>query len=203
MRDRFPAPTEITVTGSSAGGFGTFPGYGVIRLVYPDTPVLVLNDSGPGLRNDDEQAHMERQDSTRSRDVVPSSCTDCADQLSFLIDWWLERDARLRVGLFSYLGDFVIADALDLSSQEYGELMRNVTDEIHMRHPGRFKRFLAAGRAHTILLGAGRGPNGFGTEGTLTTLAIDGTPLLDWIADFIVDGPRWQDLVDLDEDLAP
>ncbi len=203
MRDRFPTPTEITVTGSSAGGFGTFPGYGVIRLAYPDTPMLVLNDSGPGLGNDDEQTRTERQENTRSRDIVPSSCVDCADQLAFLIDWWLQRDDRLRVGLFSYLGDFVIADALALSSEEYGELMREVTDEIHMRHPNRFKRFLVTGRAHTILLGAGRGPEGFGTEGTLYTLAIDGTQLTDWISDFIVDGPSWADLVDSDAQSEP
>jgi hypothetical protein len=196
MRDRFPDPQEITVTGTSAGGFGTFPGYGVIRVAYPDTPLLVLNDSGPGLANDeDEQGRLERQENLRSRDIVPASCTDCADQLAFLIDWWLERDDLLRVGLFSYLEDFVVAPTLGLSGREYADLMRDVTDEIHMRHPDRFKRFLPAGEAHTILRGAGVSPEGLGAEGTLSTLEINGTRILDWIADFIVDGPTWRDLV--------
>lgn len=199
MRDRFPDAEEITVTGTSAGGFGTFPGYGVIRIAYPDTPLLVLNDSGPGLaNNDDEQARLERQENLRSRDIVPTSCTDCDDQLAFLIDWWLERDDLLRVGLFSYLEDFVVAGALDLSGQEYSQLMRDVTTEIHMRHPDRFKRYLPAGEAHTILRGAGLSPDGIGAEGTLSTLEINGTRILDWIADFIVDGPSWQDLVGAD-----
>jgi len=198
LRDRFPAPEEISIAGTSAGGFGTFSGYGVVRIAYPDTPILVLNDSGPGLSNDGALARRERQKNLRSRDVVPPSCTKCGDQLAFLIDWWLERDELLRVGLFSYLEDWVIADSLDLSGQEYEELMRDVTSEIQGRHPDRFKRFLVAGVSHTILRGAGLSPDGLGTEGTYTMLAIDGTQLTDWIADLIVDGPRWQDLVDPD-----
>lgn len=196
LRARFPDPEEITVTGSSAGGYGTFPGYGVVRVAYPNTPLLVLNDSGPGIANndEDEQSRRLRQENLRSRDVVPPSCTDCADQLTFLIDWWLERDARLRVGLFSYTEDFVISGSLGLSGPEYWDLLRETSSGIHARHPDRFKRFLPEGRAHTILFGGGRGPAGFGTEGTFNDMAIEGTELVDWITDFIVDGPRWRDL---------
>lgn len=198
LRDRFPAPEEITVSGTSAGGFGTFPGYGVVRIAYPDTPILVLNDSGPGLSNAGALSRREAQRNLRARDVVPPSCAECGDQLAFLIDWWLARDPQLRVGLFSYLEDWVVAGFLDLSGQEYETLMRDVTTEIQARHPDRFKRFLLRGESHTILRGAGLSREGLGTEGNFTTVAIDGTRLVDWLADFIVDGPRWRDLVDPD-----
>src|SRR5207302_1776982 len=46
MLREFPHPERIVVSGSSAGGYGTYSGYSVTRVAYPDTPILVLDDSG-------------------------------------------------------------------------------------------------------------------------------------------------------------
>lgn len=57
------------------------------------------------------------------------------------------------------------------------------------------RRIPPAGEPHRILRGVGLSPAGLGAEGNINTIAIDGTVLIDWIADFIVDGPSWPDLV--------
>ncbi len=198
MRDNFPNPSEIMVSGSSAGGYGTFTGYGVMRVAYPDKKIYVLNDSGPGLQNNDDQKSIdERAENWDFEQFIVDGCERCGEQLTFLIDWALANDPDTRMALFSYKRDFVISDFLMLERTDYRDLMLDVTDVVHALHADRFKRFMVEGESHTILLGVGVAP-GFevGVEGTFASLAIDGIGLSDWVADFVSDGPAWQDLIE-------
>ena len=186
MRREFPSPDRIVVSGSSAGGFGTYTGYGVTRVAFPDTPILIFNDSGPGLQNPaDTQAVQDRLANWNFTRSVPASCTRCATQLTYLSEWALGRDPSLRAAYFSYLQDAVIRSFLSLDGAAYESLLREVTDDIHSRHPDRFKRFFVQGAGHTVL-----------ELPTFSTLEIMGTAVRDWTADFLVDGPAWQDLVE-------
>jgi hypothetical protein len=186
MREQFPAPQQIVVAGSSAGGYGTFSGYGVARVAYPDTPILVLNDSGPGLQNpDDTQNIQDRLDNWKYAQFVPPSCTRCSTQQTYLTEWGLERDATLRVGYFSFLQDVVIRTFNNLSGEAYEALLREVTDDLHGRQAERFKRFFVQGSGHTVL----ELPTFYATE-------INGTSMRDWTADLLTDGPAWQDLIE-------
>jgi len=197
MRASFPDPSDIVVSGSSAGGYGTFSGYGAMRVAYPDKSVLVLNDSGPGLQNNgDPEAIAERSENWRFDEFIVEGCTRCDEQVAFLIDWALENDSDTRFALFSYQRDFVISDFLALERAAYRDLLLDVSGEVAARNPDRFKRFLIDGESHTILLGVGIGP-GFqvGVDGTFDSQQIDGTDLPAWVADFLIDGPVWRDLV--------
>ena len=186
MRDAFPNPEQIVVAGSSAGGYGTYSGYGVTRVAYPDTPIVTLNDSGPGLQNPaDIVASEERLTNWGFRDSVPASCTRCGEQITYLTEWALERDSTLRVGYFSNLRDAVIRGFNNLSAEAYEALLRQVTDDIRSRQPQRFKRFFIQGESHTVL----ELPSFFTTE-------IGGITVRDWTEDLLDDGPRWQDLIE-------
>jgi hypothetical protein len=186
MRDQFPDPELVVVAGSSAGGYGTFTGYGVTRIAYPDTPVLTLNDSGPGLQNpDDTQAIQDRLDNWKFAQIVPTSCTRCAEQIAYLTEWGLERDPTLRVGYFSNLRDVVIRTFNALTPEAFEALLRSVTDDIHGRQPKRFQRFFVQGESHTIL----ELPLFYSTE-------IEGVSFRDWTADFLTGGPQWRDLIE-------
>ena len=78
MRERFPNPSRIVIAGSSAGGYGTFAAYAVTRVAYPTSPIIVFNDSGPGVQNfdasDDVQSRVANWDFAGR---VPESCTEC------------------------------------------------------------------------------------------------------------------------------
>lgn len=186
MREQFPTPEQIVVAGSSAGGYGTFSGYGVTRVAYPEAPILVLNDSGPGLQNpDDTQNIQDRLDNWKFAQFIPPSCTRCSTQTTYLTEWGLERDATLRVGYFSSLQDAVIRGFNNLTAEEYEALLREVTDDLHSRQAERFKRFFVQGSTHTVL----ELPAFYTTE-------ITGTRLRDWAADLLAGGPAWQDLVE-------
>ena len=186
LKQQFPNPEEILVAGSSAGGYGTFQGYGVTRIAFPTAKITVFDDSGPGLQNPDDAAGVAARNANwKYLQYVPPSCTDCDVQLSYLSDWAMDRDPNLRTALFSYLQDMVIRGFLMLDGPPYEALLRTTTDDLHARHPDRFKRFLKTGRGHTIL----ELPNFY-------TLSVSGVIMRDWTADFLTNGPVWQDLVD-------
>ncbi|MEO8605081.1 MAG: pectin acetylesterase-family hydrolase [bacterium] len=186
MRAAFPNPEQIAVAGSSAGGYGTFTGYGVTRVAYPDAPIVTINDSGPGLQNPaDTVPTQERLTNWNYTQFVPASCTRCSEQLTYLTEWAVERDPTLRVGYFSNLQDAVIRGFNNLTAEAYEALLRQVTDDIHSRQPQRFKRFFIQGESHTIL----ELPGFFTTE-------ISGTTVRDWTAELLDGSSDWQDLIE-------
>ena len=186
MAQNFPHPDLVVVSGSSAGGYGTFTGYGVTRIAYPDAPLLVLNDSGPGLQNPaDAQNVADRLANWQYARFLPRDCSQCTVQTAYLASWALDRDPTLHVALFEYLQDSVIRAFLNLDPLGYEELLLNVSGDLHARHPDRFKRFLKVGILHTML-----------ELPSFYALAIDGTTMRDWTADFLTGGPAWQDIVE-------
>jgi len=186
LKAQYPDPEEILVSGSSAGGYGTFQGYSVTRIAFPDTTITVFDDSGPGLQNPADTTGVEdRNTNWKFLQYVPASCTDCNTQLSYLSDWAMDRDPTLRTALFSYQQDNVIRGFLMLDGPSYQALLLDTTNDIHNRHPDRFKRFFKKGIAHTVLELPG-----------FYALTVNGTVMRDWTADFLTDGPKWQDLVE-------
>jgi hypothetical protein len=186
MRSQFANPAQIVVAGSSAGGYGTFSGYGVVRVAYPDTPIVTINDSGPGLQNAaDAEGVQQRITNWRFTEIIPPSCTRCSEQPAFLTEWGLERDPTLRVGYFSTLRDAVIRTFLRLEPDDYEALLLATTDEIRSHFPERYKRYFIQGEGHTVL----ELPQFF------TTRALD-LSVRDWTADILTDGDRWQDVIE-------
>lgn len=185
MLAAFPDPELIVVAGSSAGGFGTYSGYGVARVAYPDTRILVFNDSGPGLQNPAETGSIEdRNQNWQFRQFIPESCTRCSEQITYLTEWSLERDPELRVAYFNYLQDSVLRFFLGLSDVGFESLLLSVTGDLHSRQGERFQRFFPEGATHTVLLSP-----------EFYDLAIDGTTVVEWTEGFLAGAEPWRDLV--------
>lgn len=195
MRSLYPNPPRIVVSGSSAGGFGTFTGYGVMRLAYPSTEILVINDAGPGLQNNaDPQALADRRENWRFEQFRPAGCAACSTQPAFLTPWAMQYDPRLRGGFFSSLQDEVIRGFLEMTGPEYEALLLEATDRVVAENPARVKRFFAAGEFHTILLGGGIGSSGVAAD--YRSISVNGTTLPQWIDDLVSGSSAWADLVD-------
>jgi len=194
MKSLYPNPSRIVVSGSSAGGYGTFTGYAVTRLAYPTTEILVINDSGPGLQNNnDPQALADRRENWRFEQFRPAACTDCVTQPAFLTPWAMQYDPRLRGGFFASLQDEVIRGFLDMSGPQFEQLLLDATDQVVAKNPDRVKRFFVAGEFHTILLGGGLGSSGIAVD--YRSLKINDTTLPQWIDDLVSGDPAWSDLV--------
>lgn len=185
LRREFPDATKIVLAGSSAGGWGNMPGYAVTRIAFPDTPIIVFNDSGPGIENDAVPAAAERAAAWRIADRYPASCTDCARQELFLLDWALARDSELRVALYGFQTDPTIMEFFELDQPAYLDLILSVTGEIRARHPDRVQRYLVAGAGHTTLLFK-----------QFYEQSADGVRIADWTQAFLDDGEGWRDIVE-------
>jgi hypothetical protein len=188
MLDLFPNPEKILVAGSSAGGYGTYLGWAVVKSQYMDVDTYIMNDSGTGFWNPDDPASWEVIKEAWNINI-PDDCTKCGGTVqTYLYEVYLDYDPQLRIGLFSSRRDWIISRFfLGMDQDRFEETLLAVTDEIHADYPGRFKRFLVQGMTHTtyefLLPG---GPH----------RAIRGTTLYDWIGQLVNDDPAWRDLLE-------
>lgn len=184
--EQFSDPARVVVSGSSAGGYGTFAGYAVSRIAWPDAGIVSFNDSGPGLQNPEAaeavQARLDNWDFARR---IPQSCTRCDEQYTFLYDWIFTRDPGARVALYSTQEDMVIRGFLSLDGPRYRTLLTDITTQVHEGWPDRFRRFFPAGSVHTILRSA-----------AFYTKTTEGVSLRDWTQAFLDDAPGWTDVIE-------
>lgn len=153
LLERIPDPGRLLVTGSSAGGFGTFMAMGLVRAAYPGTYLYLLNDSGPGLENPALLPTMGEsiRKQWQFEQFLPPDCEACDDQLIGLIPYALARDPDMHAGLFSYLNDSVIGTVFLQFYADYPDVLWQTTDPIHANFPDRFRRYFVEGFEHTIL----------------------------------------------------
>jgi Pectinacetylesterase len=173
----FPDPKRIFLAGSSAGGYGTLSGTGIVRLEYEKNELMVFDDSGVVTTNPNDPSISAAQDADwKFRQFIPKSCTECiSDQLTDIIAWSLKRDPSMRFSVFSSFGDAVIAGFFfKVPAPDFKALLLSVTGKIHDAYPDRFERFLADGTQHTTLGSLNTTVNGV-TAGAFTRAMIDKT----------------------------
>ena len=206
-RERFPNPSRVLFAGSSAGGYGTIHGMPLVRAAFPEAPIYILNDSGGGIARDADPGFLDLLlDEWNATGLVPASCEGCLSEghLTPLIDWQLQRDPLLRVGVFGSTADYVISNLFLRVDGEsgYGEPLLAQTAAVHRVHPSRFQRFIISGQQHTSLVGDVAAVIGAeaselsvlfaGLEiGGLDTEAEDGTTMADWVDALVNQGPEW------------
>ena len=211
----FPAPRRIVLAGSSGGGFGTVLAAFLVRYVYPDVPIAVLNDAGVGVaRSDDPSFVATIIDEFGARDFIPDDCVGCTDDghITDLVDYLLDRDPNLRIAAISSWYDYVIGEVFLMTTPEaFRDSLAAETGALHDEHPDAYRRFLYDGAAHTALLGNVTGIVGRDLTAvelpddpsvltrieleSIGTATVDGVVLRDWIAAMIADDPAWLDLV--------
>lgn len=216
--ERFPAPSRIVLAGSSGGGFGTILSVFLVRYVYPDVPIFVLNDAGLGIAHPDDPTFVsDLIDEFGAREFLPADCPDCiADgNITGLVDYALDHDPNLRVAAVSSHYDFIVSDVfLGLGAEAFQAALVAETGALHDEHPDTYRRFLFTGDAHTALLGGVSGLVGSDlgdvelppdsttlltnlTLESIHTATANDVLLLDWIvAGLEDDGAAWADLVD-------
>ncbi|MBM4364141.1 MAG: hypothetical protein FJ104_15785, partial [Deltaproteobacteria bacterium] len=190
---KFPNPRRILLAGSSAGGYGTITGTGIVRLAYPKTPLIVFNDAGLGLDNPANPGSQIRKDEWKYMQFIPAGCEGCQEDQSLVPAWGLEHDPTLRLAAFSAYEDAVIgATFLGMTGPDFKALLLEKTGAIQALYPDRFRRFLVPGTSHTTLLAdAGPSPNGSGIHGFLTV--VEGQSVSEWTQAFVDGTAEWTD----------
>ena len=206
-KQMFPRASRILVAGSSAGGVGAtaFAPF-LVRMAFGNNKkLMVFNDAGPVAINlADAGAIAARAADWMFGQFYPSSCEQCdaLGQGTGLIKWRLANDSTIREAFYStdfdltnrfYLNmlptvlpdDPLFPLQLLATGLAYRQLIISEHGEINALFPDRYKRFIQAGRTtHTAL------------QTPVFYESANGVPLYEWLADFLVPRPSWQDIVE-------
>ncbi len=183
MEELFPHPEKILITGCSAGGYGTFIATMLIRLVYPNAKLYVVNDSGPGLFDPEKPDTWQLIKNTwKIEPLLPDDCPECHDQVIYLYKWVLARDDNLKIGLFSSYRDEVIGgDYLGMAPIDFEELLMTESGVLRQLFPDTFKRYFINGSSHCI--------SDYEYE-------VNGISIIEWIDHLVNDENQWADVLE-------
>lgn len=198
--NEFPNPSRILLTGVSAGGFGTITALPLVRLYYPDTEIVLFNDSGVGVGNGADPSFINATliDGWNAGSIIPESCPECTSNghATRLIEWQLAADDNFTMSALSYNEDSVVADFFFMIGGEaFSDYLLEETTRTHDLFPTRYKRFIPEGAEHTALLTPTSTQAGFLLIGGLDE-EIDGTNVLEFLTAQLDASDAWVDLVD-------
>lgn len=199
----FPNPDRILLTGVSAGGFGTIVALPLVRFYYPNTEILIFNDSGVGVAKDGNPDFINETflAGWNAQSIIPASCTDCTSNghVTRLIEWQLEADPNVTMSALSFSTDFVIATTfLMIPTADFTASLLSETGRIAETYPERYKRFVPVGASHTAILvpdaeaAAGLLPIDVGHLET----EMGGANVLDWFTAMLDGTDGWENVVD-------
>ena len=180
----FPAPKRILLAGNSAGGFGTTYALPLVRTLYPDVPIELINDSGVGVSvpGDPDYIRLLLSD-WNAEAFFPPSCETCIGADGHITDyhkWQLAQDDNLQLGMMSYKQDFVIGNVfLQIGGAAFEEALLEEMADLEAAYPERVHSFIADGTDHTFLqkdLG----------------ITAGGVSVLDWVTAMLDGSADWQ-----------
>lgn len=197
----FPNPSRILLTGVSGGAFGTISALPLARYYYPETEILVFNDSGVGVAKEGDPEFIEETllAGWNASSLIPESCVDCTSNghITRFIDWQLAADDNFTMSALSFSADSVISTFfLMINPATFTSSLLAETGRTTAMFEDRYKRFIPAGEAHTTLLRENAEGGSPGLEiGSLET-EIAGVTVLDWFTAMIEGTEAWDDMVD-------
>lgn len=176
----FPKPKRILIAGLSAGGYATAYALPLVRHLYPEVPLFVLNDSGVGAQRPGLfQTWMEEWE---NKVFFPASCSNCLNESETLINfhsWLLEEDKNIYLGLLSYKQDMVMIKTLN--NKNYEQQLMLTTKQLELLYPDRVRSFLLEGKWHGLLY-------------HLSDVKAEDMLLADWIEAMLNKWPEWVSL---------
>lgn len=214
----YPAPRRIMLAGSSGGGYGTIMVAFIVRYIWPDTPIYIVNDSGVGIAYEGDRSFIDKLISEFNAEAfIPDDCEGCGDNghITDLVDYFLERDKNTKVAVFTSWFDSIIADVfLGMGPEAYQGALERATGPLHEKHPDQYRRFIVNDITHTTILGNVTGIVGSdpvnGVElppgmaglmgdikiGKLDTTAIGDLGIGEWIGYMLNDESKWVDITE-------
>jgi len=184
----FSGVSEVLLTGSSAGGYGTLVNYPQVATAFHGASVSLVDDCAPLFADNSALAPCLQElwgglwglDQT-----LPSDCADCmredGDGLAMLYPHLSSAFPEGNFGLISFQRDLVIraylGDGMDdcsstqaLSAEVHEAGLFDLRDSL-LGPSGRWSTFFPAGAGHTTLGGAG-----------FYNRRVDGTSVAEWAA---------------------
>jgi len=178
----YPSPDKIVLAGNSAGGFAVHAALPLVRKLYPDVKIFVINDAGVGISTPGVLPTLF--DYWNANAFLPASCADCigADgNLTEYHKYQLAEDDNFSLAYTSSKQDSTISALMGGAVHEL-ELIEAVT-ELQAAYPKQFQGLIGNGEYHTTLL------RDFHR-------AIGATTVSQWIAEMINEDETWATVIE-------
>ena len=180
LRATWPAPAQVIVSGSSAGGYGATLNYDLFRRTYPNAQVALVDDAGPLLMGDGIPADHRAAwyANWHLGEVVDPLCPDCRADLSRLYPELVAKYPRDHMALLTSLQDQVIRTYfLILLGADFEQRLRALV-ATRLTPAPTFRTFAIPGESHTLL-------------GATDTITSGGLTLEAWLAQMLTRDPAW------------
>lgn len=197
----FADADHVVLTGSSAGGFGAMYNFPRAQEAFGDTPVTLLNDSGPPMSDDYMTPCLQQQvrDLWNLDATLPQDCADCFNDdgggLINAVRYAADKYPDRRFGLISSTTDGVIRlfygwgypncsnPQVPMPADVFRAGLAQLRDEVLAPYPN-FRVYTIESGLHVWLL-----------ENPLGTTNVTGVSLTDWIREMIDGNEDWQNVV--------
>lgn len=178
----YPSPDKIVLAGQSAGGFAAHAALPLVRKLYPDTKIIVINDAGVGVASSGIIPKL--LDYWNANAFLPASCDNCLGADGNLTDYHayqLSQDDNFTLAYTSSKQDSVIAAGMGAAAHEL-ELIE-ATNELNAAYPIRFQGLIGNGEYHTTLQRDFHRP-------------IGNTTVSQWVTDMINESNDWITIIE-------
>lgn len=179
IANTYPAPDKIVLAGNSAGGFAVHHALPLVRLLYPNVKIYVINDSGTGII--DAGGFQMLLDYWNAADFYPASCGTCIGADGNLTDYHkyqLEQDPNIEMAYISSMQDETFAQIIAGGGAAFEAQLLEASNELNAAFPDRFNSLIAQGDGHTFII-------------RNYTQSIAATTVREWIADMVNDTNDW------------
>jgi hypothetical protein len=180
----YPAPDNIVLAGNSAGGFAVHAALPLVRKLYPDVRIDMINDSGIGILDPGGMQTLITY--WNAGTFFPASCTDCIGADGNLTDYHkyqLAEDDNVRMAYISSKQDSTISISLSGGGAALETQLIEAAAELNTAYPERFQSLIGNGDFHTSIL------REFDRE-------IGGTTVRQWITHMLSGNPEWVSVSD-------
>lgn len=152
----FPSPRRVLLMGASGGGLGTTLALPLVRKLYPNVPIDIVNDSGVGTFRPDQPAFVDLLLSDWNLGAfLPASCENCLSDDGHLSNyhiWQMDEDKNVRRSMLSYSRDTVFGNVfLKIGLDAFEEALYPQMQKLENAHPDRSHYWIPSGEGHTFV----------------------------------------------------
>ncbi|MDT0605959.1 pectin acetylesterase-family hydrolase [Croceitalea rosinachiae] len=180
----YPNPDKIVLAGNSAGGFAAHNALPLVRRLYPNVNIFMINDSGNGIIAPGGIDVL--LDYWNARSFLPESCADCigADgNLTGYHKYQLDNDQNMRMAYISSKQDSVLSASYPGGAPAFEAELLEATTELNEAYPIRFNGLIANGEAHTYII------RQFDIE-------VGGVMVRQWVTDMLNENESWTTIIE-------
>lgn len=180
----YPAPNVIVLAGNSAGGFAVHAALPLVRKLYPNVRIELINDSGVGILDPGGMQTLITYWNAAA--FFPSGCTDCigADgNLTSYHKYQLTKDPNTRMAYISSKQDATFAPLIQGGGAAFEAQLIEAAGELKAAFPDRFNSLIANGDGHTFII------RDF-------TYPVGGTTVRDWVRKMMDQSADWNSVID-------